>query len=606
MQRRDLLLAGAAALVLHPRSDAIARSDAIPRSDANFKAPPKTLRVAFDFAETGFDPPRVSDNSSLVTNAHIFESPLTYDLMADPALLVPQTALVLPEVSADAKHFVFTLARGIFFADDPAFAGKPRELVAEDYVYSIKRYYDPQVVTEHLYHFENAKLLGLSELRQQSLKSKSAFNYDTPVAGLRALDRYRFEVRLAAPAPRLPFLFAQTSLTGAVAREVVETYGAELMAHPVGTGPFRLLQWRRASRIVLERNPRFREQRYSAHPPPENTELVALAARYQGQWLPLVDRIEIAIIDEAQPRWLAFLGDEIDLVDLPSEFTPLVMPNGKLAPFLVKRGVNARRDLTPSTGMTFFNFDDTMVGGYTAQQVALRRAIGLAYDNALENRYAYGNAYEPAHSMLAPHGYGFDATLRSELGSGNLPRAKALLDMFGFVDSNGDGWRERPDGTPLLLRRAFAPDQRSRRVAELWVKRMKAVGLRLQAEFAPFGELINKSLAGKLMMWGFSWANGSPDSDFFLGLAYGPNSDQSNDARFKLAAFDRLYEKQSTLANGPERLALMRQCQRLMLAYAPYVAHQHSVVVSLTQPRVQGYVRHPFASDRWRAVDVTI
>ena len=263
MQRRDVL--GASALGL-----------AASAPHAQFTSPRKTLRVAFDFAETGFDPPRVSDNSSGLVNAHIFESPLTYDPLADPAQLVPQTTVALPEVSADARHYVFTLRPGIFFADDPVFGGRPRELTAADYVYSIKRYYDPQLVSEHLYHFENAKLMGLSELRQRALKTTTPFDYDTPVAGLRALDRYRFEVRLAAPAPRLSYVFAQAGLTGAVAREVVEAYSADLMAHPVGTGPFRLASWRRASSIVLERNPRFREQRYSASPPAADAELVAL------------------------------------------------------------------------------------------------------------------------------------------------------------------------------------------------------------------------------------------------------------------------------------------------------------------------------------------
>ena len=158
---------------------------------------------------------------------------------------------------------------------------------------------------------------------------------------------------------------------------------------------------------------------------------------------------------------------------------------------------------------------------------------------------------------------------------GRAVRARALLDLHGFVDRDGDGWRERPDGSPLLLRRAFPPDQRSRQQSELWAKRMRAVGLRMQFEMAPFSALIKRSLAGQLMMWGFSWGAGNPDGDFFLGLAYGPNAEQSNDARFRLAAFDRLYERQRVLPDGPERLALMHQATRLMLAYVPYIAHAH-------------------------------
>lgn len=270
-----------------------------------------TLRVAFNNVETGFDPQVVGDEASILVCEHIFESPLGFDMMASPARLVPRTAVALPEHSADFRHWVFTLRPGIFFADDPVFRGQPRELVAEDYVYAIKRLYDPKLRSEHLHHFENAKLLGLSELRAKVLKDKTPFPYDVPVAGLRAMDRYRFEVRLAEPAPRLPFVFTASSFCGAVAREVIEGYD-DPMAHPVGTGPFRLASWRRGSRVVLERNPRFRTLRAGVElplsPPEGDAALQALAQRLQGRALPLLQRIEVAVITESQPAFLAFLG----------------------------------------------------------------------------------------------------------------------------------------------------------------------------------------------------------------------------------------------------------------------------------------------------------
>jgi len=560
--------------------------------------------VAFNFAETGFDPPRVGDQSSIRVIAHIFEPPLAYDPLARPALLMPLTAARLPEVSADFRRFVVTLQRGIFFADDPVFQGRPRELVAADYVYTLKRFYDPAIRTEHLYRFENAKILGLSELRRQALRDKTPFPYDTEVPGLRALDRHRFEIVLADPAPRFAHQLAEW-ICGAVAREVVEAYADDPMAHPVGTGPFRLAQWRRASHIVLERNPRFREQRFATVGAGDEPHLQAAATRLAGARAPLLDRVEIDIVEESQPRWLAFLGGEHDVLTLPAEFGELAMPGGRLAPFLARRGVQARRALSPATAHTFFNFDDPLVGGYTPDKVALRRAIVLAFDNAEEVRLVLRGQAEPAQGMIAPHCFGHDPALRSEMGTPSAARAKALLDMHGYADRDGDGWREQPGGQPLVLRIAFTPDRRARAASELWLKRLRAVGLRVQFEFAPFGELIRRSLAGQLMMWGFVWSNGSPDGDFFLGLAYGPNADQSNDARFRLPAFDRLYERQRLLPDGPERLALMRQAHKLMLAYVPYIAHNHPITTELLHAHVQGPLRHPFGSDWWRWLDMT-
>jgi ABC-type transport system substrate-binding protein len=322
LKRRELLQAAAVAA---PAGLAGVAGMAGAVGPAAAAGPPKTLRVAFDFAETGFDPPRVGDQSSIRVIAHIFETLLTYDPLARPAVLVPQTAAALPEISADFKRFVFTLKPGILFADDPVFQGRPRELVAADYVYTYKRFYDPAIRTEHLYLLENEKILGLSELRAAALKNKTPFPYDVEVPGLRALDRYRLEFVLAAPSPRFAQVLAGWQF-GAVAREVVEAYVQDPQAHPVGTGPFRLAQWRRASRIVLERNPRFREQVF--HTVGAAPELQPLAEQLAGVRAPRIDRVEIDIVEESQPRWLAFLNGEHDVLTVPRDLGALAMPGG--------------------------------------------------------------------------------------------------------------------------------------------------------------------------------------------------------------------------------------------------------------------------------------
>ncbi|MDP2008061.1 MAG: ABC transporter substrate-binding protein [Rubrivivax sp.] len=603
--KRRALLAGGAALASGVAGGgpggaegSVAAAEGGPGQAAPFASPARTLRVAFDFAETGFDPPRVGDQSSIRVIAHIFEPLLAYDPLARPAVLVPLTAAALPEASADFKRFVVSVRPGILFADDPVFQGRPRELVAADYVYSFKRFYDPAIRTEHLYQFENEKLVGLSELRAAALKAKAPFPYDAEVPGLRALDRYRIEFVLAAPSPRFAQLLAGW-ITGAVAREVIEAYADDPQAHPVGTGPFRLAQWRRASRIVLERNPRFREQLF--HTVGAAPELQPLAAQLAGTRAPRIDRVEIDIVEESQPRWLAFLNGEHDVLTVPRDLGLVAMPGGQPAPFLQRQGVVAERQVN-GVAHTFINQDDPLVGGLAPERVALRRAILLAFDSAEELRLVLNDQGIPAHSMLPPGTYGHDATLRSEMGTPSAARARALLDLFGYVDHNGDGWREQPDGSPLTLRIAFTPDRRARASSEVWLRRMKAVGLRLQFEFAPFGELIRRSLAGQVMMWGFIWS-GNPDGDFFLGLAYGPNSGQSNDARFRLPAFDRLYERQRMLPDGPERLALMQQANHLMLAYVPYIAHYHPLMTELRRPQVRGPYRHPYNSDWYRWID---
>jgi ABC-type transport system substrate-binding protein len=451
--------------------------------------------------------------------------------------------------------------------------------------------------------FENAKLLGLSELRKAAMAAKTPFPYDVEVPGIRALDRYRFEIRLAEPNPRFALNMTAPSTFGAVAREVVERYAADPMAHPVGTGPFRLVQWRRSSQIVLERNPRYRSPVFDGEPSPGDAEAAAVAAHLRGQKLPLLDRVELSIVVDDQRRWLAFEGGDLDAVMVPGTFAPRVVPGGRLAPYLAQQGVQLSRSVMAGVTFSFFNCENATVGGNSPAQVALRRAIALGCDNPALLKQGFLDQGIVAQSMVAPFNSGYDERLVSELARHAPARAKALLDLYGFADRNGDGWRERPDGSPLSIELAFTADQRSRLLAEIWQRRMTDIGLRFTFAFMPFPELIRRALAGSLQMCAMSW-NSGPDGDFYLSLAYGPNASQNNDSRFSLPAYDEVYLRQRGMPDGPERLAVMAEAQRMMLAYMPYVPHVHQVLNDVTRPWVRGCLRHPLLELRFLHTDI--
>ena len=312
----------------------------------------KVLRVTFAGSESGFDPAQISDVVSAAIVSSVSGAPLTYDYLARPVRLKPNTAAAMPEVNEDHTRFVFRLKPGIFFSDDPAFKGARRELVAADYVYSIKRYYDPQMRSPSLSQYQNAGLLGLSELRQKALDNKTPFDYDTEVAGLRVLDRYRFELRVARPAPRLPYVLATPGLAGAVAREVIEANPGRSMQHPVGTGPFRLAAWRRSSRIVLERNPEHRHSVHDEQPAAGDARGQALADAMRGRALPLLDRVEVAIIEETQPRWLAFLQGELDLTACPPNTSTRRRPKASWRPTSPSAACRSARPSTRPRAMS--------------------------------------------------------------------------------------------------------------------------------------------------------------------------------------------------------------------------------------------------------------
>ncbi|HET7793461.1 MAG TPA: ABC transporter substrate-binding protein [Rhizobacter sp.] len=567
----------------------------------------KILRYAFPIAETGFDPAQVSDLYSRNVNSGLFESLLTYDYLARPFKLKPQTTTALPEVSPDFKTFTFRIKPGIHFADDPVFGGKKRELVAQDFVFSLKRHFDPRWKSPNLFQIEHAKIVGLNELRNEVLASKKPFPYEREVEGLRALDRYTLQIKLAEPAPRFGLLMADPAF-GVVAREVVEAYGENLMAHPVGTGPFVLAEWRRSSRIVLTRNPNYRERLYDAEAPADDARLQAIAKRLHGRRLPMVDRVEISIIEEAQPRWLSFLNGQYDFLDrLPNDFAPQVVPNGKLAPNLEKKGlVVVRSPMIESIIVTFFNLEHPLVGGYTPEKVALRRAIGLAYDTDSEIRIVRRGQAIPAQGPIGPMATGYNAKLKSEMSDYDPQRAKALLDLYGYIDRDGDGWREQPNGEPLLLELASQPDQQSRQLDELMQKNMNAIGLRMVFKKAKWPENLKASHAGKLMMWGVAWGADNPDGETFLGLGYGPNKGGSNHARFNLPAYNALFNQQSALPDGPERERLMEEASKLMVAYMPYKFTGHRIATDMMYPWVIGYDRNTFVRDFYTYVDIDL
>jgi ABC-type transport system substrate-binding protein len=571
--------------------------------------PQKVLRLAFVSAETGFDPAKIVDTYSRTITPHIFEGLYTYDQLARPVKFEPLTADGMPEVSADFRSWTVRIKPGIYFASDPAFKGQRRELVAQDYVYAFKRIADPANRSPVVAGLIETGFVGMRALRQEALDQKKPFDYDRPIEGLRALDRYTIQFKTEEPRPRLIETLAAGDLYGAVAREVVEHYGDTIVEHPVGTGPFKLVQWRRSSLIVLERNPDFREMRYDAEPGPEDTEGQAILARLKGRRLPMIDRVEVSIIEEGQPRWLAFLNGQVDALvtsasGMPGEFANLAMPNGKIAPHLAKKGIVGIRQVNADQSLTYYNMEDPVVGGYTPEKVALRRAFSLATDIEREIRVIRRGQAIPAQAPVSPHTTGYDPHFKSEMSDYDPARARALLDLYGYVDRDGDGYREQPDGSPLVLEITTQPEQIYRQFDEVRRKNMEAIGIRTRFNIQQFAETLKLARTGKLMTWSLGSTAAAPDGQQALQRWYGPQAGSQNLARFKLPAFDAIYQRMSSLPDGPEREALFREAKLLAVAYMPYKVNTHRISNDLVHPWLIGYRRPLFFNDWWHMVDI--
>ncbi|MEO8677388.1 MAG: ABC transporter substrate-binding protein, partial [Casimicrobiaceae bacterium] len=439
--------------------------------------PSKVLRVAFPVDVTGFDPHGISDAYSTRICRSIFDSLYQYDFLKRPYELVPSTADGLPEIRDGGRTLVIKLKKGIHFAADPVFKGKPRELVAEDYVYSWKRLLDPRIHSAWNLIL-NGKIVGADAIIA-SATATGKFDYDARMEGLQALDRYTLQVKLVQP----DYLLVEqmtTNALSAVAREVIEAYAnpqnGRAMDHPVGTGAYMLKDWRRGSRITLVANPGYREEYYPASADPAESAAVRVNA---GKRLPMIGQVEVSIIEESNPRLLAFNSRQIDYLHLPLDLTNSVLENGALKPEYARQNVTFNHDLEPAFFYTYFNMDDPVVGGYTPDKIALRRAIAMAYNVPDEIRVIRQGQAVPATQPIAPGLLGHDPNA-PRLNAYDPAAARALLDRFGYKDRDGDGYRERPDGSPLVLSRGSTTDTEGRLFDEVWKKSMDAIGIRME------------------------------------------------------------------------------------------------------------------------------
>jgi ABC-type transport system substrate-binding protein len=569
---------------------------AVPSLGVRAADPARVLRVALGDV-TSLDPQQGTDLRSTRVASHIFEALYEFDYFATPARIVPNTAEALPQISADGLTWTIRLKKGIRFTDDPAFKGVPRELVAQDYVYSITRRLDP-----NLRGGGDAALTdlfaGARPVVDAARKPGARLDYDAPIAGLRAIDRHTLQLKLTHVDYTLLEQLALLN-TMAVAREAIEAAGADVMRKPVGTGPYRLAEFRTGSRVVLEANPHYRALSFPASANPAHQ---ALVASMQGRRLPALDRIEISIIEETTPEFLAFDQNDLDILGVGGDTAARVLDGDRLKPAYAQRGIAMQQFRAPYLTFTYFNMDDPVVGGYTPQQIALRRAVDMGFNTDELIKVLFRGLALPANQLLPPQVSGHDPGLPYK-SPYDPQAARALLDRFGFKDRDGDGYRETPDGKPLTLVRGTLPESWYREADTLWKKNMDAIGLRMEVEQKKFAELLNLSLAGKLPMFNLGYRSLDPTGFEILQTLWSKAPPDTNRAHFRNADYDAAYEKFLRTPDGPQRVALARKMSEIAATYVPMTLHTFAIGVVLVQPWVEGYWPTAFGL-QWKYLDV--
>lgn len=570
-------------------------------SSAHAADPKKVLHLSFPAAETGFDPVATSDLYSAYVNYSIFEPLYTYDYLARPPRLIPLTASALPTISADGKTYTIHIKKGIYFQDDPVFKGKKRELRAYDYAYSLKRLLDPQLASPNAWLLMG-KLKGMEQLIAAAKASKH-FDYDAAVEGIQTPDPYTLVLKLNHSDYNLPFMLAHTPSV-AVAREVIEKYKdrrGTVMAHPVGTGAYRLASWTPGSRIKLTANADYRGYiwDFKAGTDPVDTKIVAAM---KGKKMPQIGTVDIQVIEDAQSQWLAFKQHQLDYIDLSNgPIANVVIRDGQLAPDLVKAGVYLSKIALPEMQYAFFNMQDPIVGGLSPEKIALRRAIFMAFSKDNYNRVIYTgsatiNAY-PVATTVAGYDASYQSTLPYSVSAANL-----LLDRYHYKIA-ADGYRRLPNGQALTIEYVMVPRGVDQSIAEFWKRSLEQIHIRFNTKTMLFPDYLKAMKQCKVQMSIYNWIADYPDADNFFMLFNG--SDKASELGCAvIPEFDQRYLQTQQLPDGPQRRILYQQMARLLDHYAyvnPLIIRSSNVLV---HPRIIGYKTHPMTMPYWLYLDI--
>jgi len=555
--------------------------------------PAKVLRIA-QFEIDTLDPQQYADDPSFQVVMALFEPAYEWDYLSPTPKLSPLTATAPPEITDGGRVWTIRLKQGIVFHDDPLFKGKPRELVAADYIYSYKRWLDPnlrragQPVLTDL-------ILGARAVIEAAKKT-GKLDYDAPIEGLRVVDRYTLQIRMSEP--NYPTVRDLLSFVGAVPREVVEAAGLDIRTRAVGTGPFRLKEWKRGSRLILERNAAYREAYFPASERKEDADLVRTM---KGKRVPMVDLVEVNIVDEDITRLLLFEQGGLDFVQLRGEIATRLLANGKLKPEYVARGITRQVSVEPFLFSLYFNMKDPVVGGMSNERIALRRAIAHGLDTDTLIKVVLADQAIPASQFIPPGVGGHDPESPAK-SIYDPATAKALLDRFGYTKRDPDGFRAAPDGSRLTVVLSLRTGGVTREMQTLFKKNMDAIGLRTDFNVMPFQDMIKDLEKGKFQMYSGGFG-GSPSGYNEHSQLHSKQPQRVNVGQFANADYDRAAEAFLRSATEEEQLGAARTMYGIARTYMPQLPVYFRLESNYVQPWLSGFRPGVFSS-YWKYLDV--
>ena len=589
------------------------------------------LYTAFTERPKHLDPVQsyTTDESQFIRQ--ILEPPLQYHYLKRPYELVPLTAVEVPKPrEIDGGRFTVYEIRirpGIRFQPHPGFIEHnqnlppekieglstpyelplgTRELVADDYIYQIKRLAHPRLHSPIL-GLMSEYIVGMGDFSKRMKeadrdRAKWLDLREHALEGVERVDRYTYRVKLNGRYPQFAYWLAMPFFTP-VPWEAEKFFHQPGMAEknfmldwwPVGTGPYLLAQNNPNARMVLDRNPNWRGEAYPSEGEPEDTAAGLLADA--GKAMPFIDRVVFSREKESVPYWNKFLQGYYDNAGIGSDqFDQAVRVSiegaAEPSPEMIEKGVRLSTLVSATIYYFGFNMKDPLVGGSSERARKLRQAISIAVDMEEYLSIFANNRGVVAHSPVPPGIFG-----RREGAEGINPvthvwldgreqrrpleDAKKLLAEAGYPHG-----RDPQTGAPLLLyfdTTSRGPGDKSR--LDWWRKQLAKLSIQLEVRETDWNRFQEKIRKGTQQLYGLGWAADYPDAENFLFLLHGPQARAdgagSNSSNYLNPEFDALFEKMKNTPNSPERQRAIDAMVEMVRHDAPWIFGFHPKDYSL-------------------------
>ncbi len=484
-----------------------------------------------------------------------------------------------------------------------------RSVTAADYAYQIKRLAHPEVhspIGEMMADYiVGLRQLGdsLARVLDQRAGQPGWLDLrDYPLEGVEVVDDQHLRIRLHGLYPQFRFWLAMPFFApmpweadAFYAQPGLAERNISLDWYPVGSGPYQLAENNPNRRMVLERNPHFHAETYPAEGEPGDANAGLL--RDAGQRLPLIDRVVFVLEKETIPYWNKFLQGYYDASGLASDnFDQAIqftgVGNAELTPEMRSRKIHLQTAVTASIHYLGFNMLDPVVGGLDEARSKLRRAISIAIDEEEFIAIFMNGRGVAAQGLLPPGLFGFEPGAAGinpyvydwsggEARRKELTQARQLLAEAGYP-----GGLDRATSKPLVLfldTTASGVDDKP--TLNWYRKQLAKLGIQLVLRTTDYNQFQQKMVNGNAQLFRWGWNADYPDPENFFFLLFGDNAKVGkggeNAANYRNPEFDRLFQAMRNQADGPERLALIRQMQDILRHDAPWVFGIHPKSFSL-------------------------